>query len=83
MNGVTHVDAKFLSIQDSLSCSQQSHPFEPISESWIPGEAACYLKKTLSCNIHIQGTYIVHALSGVKMMGELGREAVALRDVVV
>ena len=41
------------------------------------------IKKTLSCNIYFQGTYIVHALSGVKMMGELGRGAVALRDVVV
>ena len=40
-------------------------------------------EKTLSCNIHIQGTYIGHALSGVKMMGELGRGRVALRDVVV
>ena len=34
------LDAKFLSIRGSLSCSQQSHPFE----LKIPGEAACYLK---------------------------------------
>ena len=42
-----------------------------------------YLRKHFAISTFRELSYIGHALSGVKRMGELGRGAVALRDVVV
>ncbi len=53
------LDAKILSIRRNLSCSQQSHPFEPF-ELKIPGEAACYLNLYLIIFLPCQVPSLLH-----------------------